>query len=114
MREDFPEGFVFILANQGLYVAGILFNVVALLLVRHYKTIINLAYVYTGVLVIFSFFGISLFHEMFQLQRNDHSYRKLYEVYVSMICIRLAFYALICFFFGCISVFMCCAIASGQ
>ena len=31
-----------------------------------------------------------------------------------MICIRLFFYGLICSFFGCFSVFVCCAIASGQ
>ena len=31
-----------------------------------------------------------------------------------MVCIRLFFYALICIFFGCFSVFVCLAIFSGQ
>mmetsp|Transcript_12860 Transcript_12860/g.19930 ORF Transcript_12860/g.19930 Transcript_12860/m.19930 type:complete len:92 (-) Transcript_12860:245-520(-) len=51
---------------------------------------------------------------MFELQSKDDKYRSLYETFISMICIRLFFYALICSFFACMSVFVCCAIASGQ
>lgn len=38
----------------------------------------------------------------------------LYNLLIWMICIRLFFYGLICSFFACFSVFVCCAIASGQ
>ena len=51
---------------------------------------------------------------MIELVHSDIKYSKLLDLLISMLCIRLFFYALICAFFGFISIAACCAIASGQ
>ena len=106
--------FIYFVGNLGLYLFGIIYNVLGLVFAKHYKLFIKFAYWFTGFLLIFTFYGLYEIGIMFELQERDAQFSKLYDIMITMICIRLFFYSVICSFFGCMSIAVCCAIASGQ
>lgn len=114
LRNDMPSAFYFMFSNQVLYVIGFVFNLMGICLVNYYTIMINIAYWLLAFLLFFGFYGLYVAQKMFDILEEHKQYQKLYEVLIAMVCIRLFFYALICFFFGCFSVFVCLAIFSGQ
>ena len=114
LRSDYPIGFYYLISNLGLYLLGLIYNILGLVLVRHFEFFIRVGYWFTGLLMVFSLCGFSVTKGMIELVHTDSNYSKLLDLLITMICIRLLFYALICVFFGFISIAACCAIASGQ
>lgn len=114
LKKDNFSCFVFMVSNLGLYLFGVVYNIFALLLAKYYKFFIKFAYVFTGILVLFSVTGLFLTNDMYELQHKKPKYQVFYSLLIWMLCIRLFFYMMICSFFMCFSVFVCCAIASGQ
>lgn len=114
LRTDNPKCFYFIFSNELLYIMGVLFDIIALIFSKYFKFIIRAGYCFTFILLCFTFYGVSLSSDMYKLQYIDRKYKKIYNLFIWMICIRFFFYGLICFFFGCFSVFICCALATGQ
>lgn len=114
LRHDFPAAFYFMFSNQALYVLGFVFNLMGICLVNHYIIMIRIAYGLLAFLFGFGCYGLYVAQQMFDLVDHRKEYQKLYEVLIAMVCIRLFFYALICVFFACFSVFVCLAIFSGQ
>ena len=60
--------FIFMVANLGLYMLGVIGGIIGLILSEHYKIMIRCGYVFTGVLVCFTFYGVSLTSQMHELQ----------------------------------------------
>lgn len=107
-------GFYYIISNLGLYLFGIIYDISSLILYNHFEYFIRLSYWFNGLLLVFSLYGFSIITGMIELVNNEAKYSRLLDLLISMICIRLALYALVCAFFGFISIAACCAIASGQ
>lgn len=114
LRIESPNSFNFIFLNLVLYLAGVIFGIIALALTNYYEYIIKCGYWFTGILVCFTLYGVYVANEMYDLQNKNHKFKDLYNLMIWMICIRLFIYGMICSFFACFSVFVCCAIASGQ
>lgn len=114
LRIASPNSFWFIGANLALYLAGVIFGIIALALSNYYEYMIKAGYWFTGILLCFTFYGVYVANEMYDLQNKNHKFKDLYNLMIWMICIRLFIYGMICSFMACFSVFVCCAIASGQ
>ena len=52
--------FFFMASNLGLYLLGVLGGIIGLILSEHYKIMIRCGYFFTGVLVCFTFYGVSI------------------------------------------------------
>ena len=105
--------YIFITVNIYLYIFGILYNFVSLILAKYYKLFIKGAYIFQLILVTFTFFGISLVNSIYELKIKKKQYEELFNLMIFMICIRFFFYLVICLFLCCMSFVMCCALATG-
>ena len=59
--------FIFMVANLGLYMLGVIGGIIGLILCEHYVIMIRFGYAFTGVLVCFTFYGVSLTSQMHEL-----------------------------------------------
>jgi hypothetical protein len=79
------------------------------------KKMITFGYCFTFGLLIYALYGmIFITKDMQEIQYKDVRYKKLYEVMISMICIRLFFYVVVCLFLACLIVFGSIALVTGQ
>ena len=60
-----PECFIFMVSNLALYLLGVIGGIIGLILSEHYKIMIRCGYCFTGILVCFTFYGVSITAEMY-------------------------------------------------
>ena len=100
---------------MGFYALGIVFNITALLCVKHYKLMIKLVYWQAFILLCLGFVGLVLTtNGMFEAQTNHPEFRTLYELMLSMVCIRLFLCSVLISFLSCFFLCACLACVSGQ
>ena len=58
--EDSANCYYFICINQFLYLFGVIYNITAFVLARYYTYFIKFSYVFTGTLVLFTIWGLTL------------------------------------------------------
>lgn len=71
LQDENKDCYYFILVNIYLYVFGIGYNIVALILARYYKFFIKGAYIFQMALVAFTIYGLTLVNQMFALQEKN-------------------------------------------
>jgi hypothetical protein len=67
LRTASPHSFYFISANLILYLAGVIFGIIALALTNYYEYLIKCGYWFTGILVCFTLYGVYVANEMYTL-----------------------------------------------
>jgi hypothetical protein len=107
------HAFNYMVINILLYVFGIGYNIVALILAKYYKCFIKGAYIFQMILVAFTIYGATLINTMYDLQRANKRYINMYGFFIWMLCIRFLIYLIICLFMVCLSFVVCVAIATG-
>ena len=101
--------------NLALYVVGLSMNVIFFFLLRYYKYIVKVIYVFLAITFFFSLYGIYLYGRIYELKKkNPMRYSALSDLFIWNIMIRLSFYTAMCFFLICFVIFACCAFASGR